>query len=59
MENHHPAQARLPAGGEMVAHWTGVARNRSPWTAVLGGWSIASARTSAAALNGTAMKGKP
>jgi hypothetical protein len=59
IENHHQQLARLPVGGGTTAPWPGVVRSRSATLAAIGGLTASSAKNSAAALNGAAIKRKP
>jgi hypothetical protein len=57
--NHRDPLARLPVGSGITAPLPGAVRGRSDTEAVLGGLAASSAKNSAAALNGAAIKRKP
>jgi hypothetical protein len=59
MENHHELLAQSPHNGGTAALGPGISRSRSETPAHLGGLTIASAKYSSAALDGTAFKRKP
>jgi hypothetical protein len=59
IEHHHEQPAKLPGGSGTTAPWPGVTRSRSAAAAVIGGLTASSAKNSAAALDGTAIRRKP
>ena len=57
--DHHEQLGGSPVGSATTAPRSGVFRSRSATAAALGGLTVSSAKNSAAALDGKAMKRKP
>jgi hypothetical protein len=59
IENRPETQARLPAGGGTAALAPGAVRSRSATETGIGGLATSTAKSSAAAINGTGMTHRP